>query len=122
MFSAVHPITDITKLERHVRKVPPPDSCTGAKYRSFRLLESEVLQDFFSPALPTQQFCRAELRPSCNGGGGKSQESIAQPDAALRCLRTAAGHQACQPPGHIEAPRAAAAPHASPRPSVTGLA
>jgi hypothetical protein len=22
MFSAVHPITDITKLERHVRKVP----------------------------------------------------------------------------------------------------
>ena len=25
MFSAVHPITDITKLERHVRKVPKGD-------------------------------------------------------------------------------------------------
>ena len=29
MFSAVHPITDITKLERHVRKVLP-NSCTAA--------------------------------------------------------------------------------------------
>jgi hypothetical protein len=25
MFSAVHPITDITKIERHVRKVPSAD-------------------------------------------------------------------------------------------------
>ena len=25
MFSAVHPITDITKFERHVRKVPNPE-------------------------------------------------------------------------------------------------
>ncbi len=36
---------------------------------------------------------------------GKSQESIAQPGAALSCLGTAASHR-----GDIEAPRAAAAP------------
>jgi hypothetical protein len=35
MFSAVHPIADIIKLERHVRKVPtcginPLDECSGA--------------------------------------------------------------------------------------------
>src|SRR6478672_2961095 len=86
------------------------------KYQSFRLLESEVLQDFFRPNLPTEQFCRAGLRPSCHGGGGKSQESIVQPGAALSCLGTAAGHRAEQPPRDIEAPRAAAARLASPRP------
>src|SRR6266404_4441749 len=44
----------------------------------------------FRPNLPTQQFCRTELRPSRHGGGGKSQE---QPGAALSCLGTAASHQ-----------------------------
>jgi hypothetical protein len=33
MFSAVHPITGITKLERHVRKVPVADQRTDLKGR-----------------------------------------------------------------------------------------
>src|SRR5258705_7408490 len=82
MFSALPPEADIRHARWDVRVVPPPDSCTAAKY-PFRPLESEVLQDFFRPNLPTQQFCRAGLRPSGRGGGGISRGSIVRPGAAL---------------------------------------
>ena len=60
--------------------------------------------------------CRAGLRPSGRGGGGISRGSIVRPGAALSRPGTAAGYRAEQPPGDIEAPRAAAAPLASLRP------
>src|SRR5258705_1809748 len=115
MFSALPPEADIGHARWDVRVVPPPDSCTAAKY-PFRPLESEVLQDFFRPNLPTQQFCRAGLRPSGRGGGGISRGSIVRPGAALSRPGTAAGYRAEQPPGDIEAPRAAAAALASLQP------
>jgi hypothetical protein len=56
---------------RDVSNVPPPDSCTAAKYRSFVCSNGKVCR-IFSPNLPAQQFGRAGLRPKCRGGGGTS--------------------------------------------------
>ena len=81
-----------------------------------RGVEVEHSCRIFRPDLPAGQFCRAGLRPSGRGGGGISRGPIVRPGAALSRPGTAAGYRAEQPPGDIEAPRAAAAPLASLRP------
>src|SRR5258708_28549819 len=130
--SALVRVTDSSRTSRHVRFVPETEvaaysitssasassdsgTSTPSAFAVLRLRLSN-LAGFFRPDLPAEQFCRARLRPSGRGGGGISRGSIVRPGAALSRPGTAAGYRAEQPPGDIEAPRAAAAPLASLRP------